>query len=70
MDAYEYLIEIRGVYDGWSIGVTPDGEYVNRWPKGDYRYEATQEVIEHYKKEEVSNAEENSGAMASIKENS
>jgi hypothetical protein len=54
IEDYVYLIEIRGVYDGWSIGITPDGEYVNRWDKDDYRYAATQEVIERYIREERS----------------
>ncbi len=48
MDGYEYLIELRGVYDGWSIGVTFEGEWVNRWPEGDYRYAKTQEYIDHH----------------------
>ncbi len=41
------LIEIRGIYDGWSIAKLPDGTLVNRWPKDDRRYAPTQAVIEH-----------------------
>jgi hypothetical protein len=40
------LIEIRGIYDGWSIAHLPTGEYVNRWPDGDRRHEPTQRAIE------------------------
>ena len=49
LDDYKYIIEIRSIYDGWSIGVTYDNEYVNRWDKDDYRYLATEEVIENLK---------------------
>lgn len=44
-------IEIRGVYDGTSVYKPPNGEYVNRWPKDDSRYTATQEWIERQKSE-------------------
>ena len=54
---YEYVIEIQGLYDAWSIGVTSEGEYVNRWPKGDYRHDAIQEIIERYKKEKTNGME-------------
>ena len=53
MTEYAYLIEIRGVYDGWSVGVLPDGTWVNRWPEGDYRYAATQAYIEAHSKQEA-----------------
>ena len=49
LNDYKYVIEVRGIYDGWSIGVTRDNEYVNRWDKDDYRYLATEEVIENLK---------------------
>jgi hypothetical protein len=26
-----HLIELRGVYDGWSVSVHEDGTRVNRW---------------------------------------
>ena len=28
----EHYIEIRGIYDGWSVAKMKDGSYVNRWP--------------------------------------
>jgi hypothetical protein len=31
MDDVDTLIEIRGVYDGWSAALLKDGRYVNRW---------------------------------------
>ena len=48
-----HLIELRGVYDGWSIAVMKDGSLVNRWaddhggPLGGYerRWAATEEAI-------------------------
>lgn len=27
----DYVIELRGVYDGWSVAVMKDGSRVNRW---------------------------------------
>lgn len=30
-----YLIELRGVYDGWSIAVYADGTLRNRWANED-----------------------------------
>lgn len=26
-----HVIELRGVYDGWSVAVLADGTYHNRW---------------------------------------
>lgn len=51
MDEYDnpkgtIYIEIRGIYDGWSVAQLPDGKMVNRWPKGSVRYNATQRWIE------------------------
>jgi len=43
------LIEIREIYDGWSIAKLPDGTYRNRWPEDDPRYEKTQRCIENWK---------------------
>ena len=40
------LIEIRGIYDGWSVAQLPDGTLVNRWTPDDYRRAQTQEWIE------------------------
>jgi hypothetical protein len=30
-DDIDHTIEIRGLYDGWSIAVMKDGTVVNRW---------------------------------------
>ena len=35
------FIELREVYDGWSIAVLEDGTAHNRWPEGDKRHDAT-----------------------------
>jgi hypothetical protein len=40
------LIEIRGVYDGWSCAKLPDGSYVNRWEPGTRMFDLTQTFIE------------------------
>jgi len=45
------LIEIRGLYDGWSIAKLPSGELVNRWSEDDPRYVKVQEIIEKMNKE-------------------
>lgn len=42
------LIEVRGLYDGWSIAKLPDGTYRNRWDVGDRRHGPTQHVIDGY----------------------
>ena len=39
------LIEIRGIYDDWSIAKLPDGTLVNRWDKGTPRYLVTEKWI-------------------------
>ena len=39
------FIEIRGIYDGWSVKQLPDGTLANRWPVGDRRYQPTQDWI-------------------------
>lgn len=31
-----HLIELRGVYDGWSVAVLKDGRRVNRWAGTEY----------------------------------
>ena len=41
----EYYIEIRGIYDGWSVAKMKDGSYVNRWPEGDRRLQPTEDWI-------------------------
>lgn len=39
-------IEIRGIYDGWSVAKLPNGELVNRWSKDDRRHDSTQRWID------------------------
>lgn len=34
-DNVSHIIEVLGVYDGWSILVTKDGQYLNRWRSDD-----------------------------------
>lgn len=50
MDGYPegtVFIEIRGIYDGWSVARLPDGTLHNRWePDDERRYVATQEWID------------------------
>ena len=41
-----HYIELRGVYDGWSIAVMQDGRMVNRWPADDPRHKPTQDAID------------------------
>lgn len=40
------LIEIRGVYDGWSIAEMKDGTLVNRWDEDDPRYLPTEDFMD------------------------
>lgn len=40
------LIEIRGIYDGWSVAKLPDGTLVNRWLEGTQRHAQTQAWID------------------------
>ena len=42
----EYLIEILGYYDGWSVAKMKDGRMLNRWPPSDHRHKPTQKWIE------------------------
>lgn len=51
-DEVESFIELRGVYDGWSIAKMKDGSYANRWPEEDHRYKRTQDFIEMLEEEE------------------
>ena len=39
------LIEIREIYDGWSVAKLPDGTLVNSLDKGNRRYVATEQWI-------------------------
>lgn len=49
MDGYPegtVFIEIRSIYDGWSVAKLPDGSLHNRWePDDSRRFTATQEWI-------------------------
>ena len=42
------LIEIRGLYDGWSVAKLPDGTLVNRWPKCDRLHDIVQDIIDKW----------------------
>lgn len=46
MSDVEILIEIRGIYDGWSVAKMKDGSYRNRWSADDPRHAPTQECID------------------------
>ena len=56
MSDIAYLIEIRGVYDGWSIAVMKDGTMRNRWANDDGTpvegYERHWAATEEYMKED------------------
>lgn len=50
MDMVGMLIEIRGVYDGWSVAVLKDGRIYNRWANskgwfGESRWIPTEDYI-------------------------
>lgn len=44
----EYLVEIRGLYDGWTFAVMKDGTAVNRWPADDRRHAVTEESMRQH----------------------
>lgn len=46
MDEVDYLIEVRGIYDGWSVARMKDGTLINRWAPEDRRHASTQEWID------------------------
>ena len=41
----ESYIEIRGIYDGWSVAKMKDGRMLCRWPPSDSRHKPTQAWI-------------------------
>lgn len=41
----ECLIEVRGIYDGWSIARMKDGSLINRWAPDDRLWKPTQDMI-------------------------
>lgn len=45
------LIQLQGVYDGWSVAVLPNGTVLNRWDPIAYprRYAATEKFIKSSK---------------------
>lgn len=45
-DSIAIYIEIRGIYDGWSVAKMKDGTLVNRWPEDDRRHKPTQDWID------------------------
>lgn len=44
----EVYIEIRGIYDGWSVAKMKDGRMLNRWPPDDRRHKPVQEWIDRH----------------------
>lgn len=58
LEEVDHLIEITGVYDGWSIAVLKDGTVCNRWGAGfeitrpregyERRFRATEAYIEKW----------------------
>lgn len=62
-DKVHLLIELRGVYDGWSFAVMTDGSLFNRWandagdgpmPGYERRYEATRKAMLEYAEDDES----------------
>ena len=45
MDEVAMTIEVRGIFDGWSVALMRDGRLLNRWPPDDRRHQPTQEWI-------------------------
>ena len=45
MDEVAMTIEVRGIFDGWSVAQMKDGRLLNRWPPDDRRHQPTQEWI-------------------------
>lgn len=45
------FIEIREIYDGWSVAQLPTGELINLWERTDRRYPATARWIAEQEKE-------------------
>ena len=48
MEQVEVLIEVQGIYDGWSVAKMKDGRVLNRWDKitEPYRWDKTQQWID------------------------
>ena len=45
MDEVAITIEVRGIFDGWSVAQMKDGRLLNRWPPDDRRHKPTQDWI-------------------------
>jgi len=45
-------IELRGIFDGWSVAKLPDCTLVNRWPVDDRRHAPTQRWIDEQERPE------------------
>ena len=41
----DHYIEVRGIFDGWSVAQMKDGRLLNRWPPSDRRHKPTQAWI-------------------------
>lgn len=43
----DHYIEVREIYDGWSVAVLKDGTHINRWDPHEepYRFAATNKFI-------------------------
>ena len=48
MDEVAMTIEVRGIFDGWSVAQMKDGRLLNRWPPDDRRHQPTQEWIDQH----------------------
>jgi len=47
-DDIAYLVEIPGVYDGWSVAVHKDGSMTNRWARLHEEYYASEVITDRY----------------------
>lgn len=64
MDEVAMLIEIRGVYDGWSIAEMKDGSLINRWDEDDPRFLPTEDFIDGMMLDRAEEEEYNRDIMA------
>ena len=46
-DEIDHLVELRGVYDGWSVAVMKDGTKINRWAN-EPGYERRAAIVDAY----------------------
>lgn len=61
-DDVDHTIELRGVYDGWSIAVLKSGQMINRWenragdgpePGYERRWQATKDAMTRWEHHDV-----------------